>query len=90
MGLTVAQFTDEKHTAKLYAELNARLSDSKVADQASVWQPIAMQVKNICDSTINYIEALKLELKSSSNLSINDGREIYDLDNKTGVETIFT
>jgi len=55
-------------------------SQAETRELAAKWEPKALQVKQIADETVAYLENLKVELKKASGLEVVDGVEKYKED----------
>jgi hypothetical protein len=55
----------------VYAALDERLKDPSTHSKATKWNPKAKAIKLIIDSAINYIDQLRIELRTSSGIKGN-------------------
>ncbi|WP_153798885.1 type IX secretion system protein PorM/GldM [Foetidibacter luteolus] len=76
---------DQKNAA-LFKSFQEKLKDEKTKEQAAKWQPKALEAKRLADNIYNYVESLKLRLKTESGLEIKNGVETYKED-ETNVPT---
>lgn len=73
----------------LYKSLEAKLNDPQSAEKAKIWEPKAMQARELSASLYNYIDNLKLDLKKAADLRIVDGKEDYREDNLDASTRLF-
>jgi gliding motility-associated protein GldM len=71
----------------LYATLNEKLNKAESAEKAHIWQPRAMQAKQLSDNMMTYIDSLQKELKIAADRRvkwddvIKDSVEDYKAEN---------
>src|SRR5664280_288393 len=71
----------------LYAALNEKLNKNESAEKAHIWQPRAMQAKQLSDNMMTYIDSLQKELKIAADRrvkwddAIKDSVEDYKAEN---------
>lgn len=65
-GLQQSIKTISQSNEVIYHSLDERLADPRNRERTMIWQPKAIQVKNLSDSIIKYIRELKEELKNEA------------------------
>ncbi|HEX7458262.1 MAG TPA: gliding motility protein GldM, partial [Ginsengibacter sp.] len=62
----------------LYAALNEKLNKNESAEKAHIWQPRAMQAKQLSDNMMTYIDSLQKELKIAADRRVKWDDAIKD------------
>ncbi|HSN59970.1 MAG TPA: hypothetical protein VLR49_03480, partial [Ferruginibacter sp.] len=73
----------------LFKSLEKKKSDPTSKVLAEIWAPKADQAKKLSSEMMTYIEALKLELKTASGLTMEEGVEKYKEDDLNATSRIF-
>jgi len=89
VGLNQSIATISASNKIIYNAIEDRAKNPVTAQFAAAWQPKAMLIKDICLSTINYIETLVKELKEAAGLKMENTREVYREDDKDAVSDLF-
>jgi len=71
--------SDKNNT--VYANFKRKVEDPKTAAKAAIWQPKALEAKRLADDAFTYLENLKQDLKSQSDLKTVNGEESFREDN---------
>jgi gliding motility-associated protein GldM len=79
----------EASNVTLFKSLAAKLADPTSKANAEIWAPKADQAKKLSAEMMTYIDALKLELKKASGLTIENGVEKYKEDDLNSTSRIF-
>jgi len=79
----------EASNITLFKSLEKKKSEATSKALAEIWAPKADQAKKLSNEMMTYIEALKLELKTSSGLTIEEGVEKYKEDDLNATSRIF-
>jgi hypothetical protein len=88
-GLIKSNETIASSSNVIYHALEEKLSKPESAQQASVWQPRAMLIKEKSAIIISYIETITKELKEEAGLKTKNGKEIFQEDNLDAVNRLF-
>ena len=73
----------------IHYSLLDKANDPKTAEKAQRWLDKAQLIKEYTDSVVAYIDRLKAELKSSSEVKSEDGTIIFHDDNMDAVQRLF-
>ena len=73
----------------IYHALDEKLLKPESAQQASVWQPKAMLIKENSAGIIRYLDSLIVELKKGAGLRLENMREVYREDDLEVVSSFF-
>lgn len=79
----------EASNVTLFKSLAAKLADPQSKENAAKWAPKAEQAKQLSTEMMNYIEALKTDLKKASGLVIEDGVEEFKEDDLNATSRLF-
>ena len=79
----------EASNSTLFKSLAAKLSDPTSKANAEKWAPKADQAKKLSTEMMAYIDGLKLELKTASGLTTEEGVEKYKEDDLNATSRIF-
>ena len=80
-SLMTANGIIEAKNNTVYYNFQKKLEDEKTAAKAAIWQPKALEAKQLSEEVYNYVEGLKQELKKQSDLKLVNGVESYREDN---------
>ena len=67
-GLSRSNEMMKDHTQLIHHTLNSKLKDPVSSAKASIWQPKAMEIHQLSEGLLAYIESLKNELKKNAGL----------------------
>lgn len=73
----------------LFDSFKELLSKNETKDSAAVWAPKAQQAQALADGVTTYLEDLKLQLKKAGKLKIENGKEVFALDNLDAATKLF-
>ena len=70
-SLTDSNANIEKGNLTLFQSLASKLSNNETKEKAAIWVPKANQAKQFSDVLYNYIEGLKGQVKTQSDLKVD-------------------
>lgn len=88
-GLIQSNIAILNSSSFIYKELDSKLSKPESIQQASIWQPKAMLIKEKSTGIINYLDSLIIELKKEAGLRLENMREVYKEDDLDAVSRLF-
>ena len=88
-GLLQSNYIILNSSAGIYKALESKLTRPESAQQAAVWQPKAILIKEKTIAITNYLNSLVFELKKEAGLKLQNEREVYREDDLDAVSRLF-